>query len=232
VDVGLIEQAVHRAVELRGTVMLAVPDNDRQWCAVGVAVDGSLELRVGKPGGVLGGHARRTGTAWLRDHGFDKVIDAWAKPVTRGTSAWSCAQMLDHAMREGLAVPAGADLVEVLVHPGVIDRSDPPPPEASHAEHIRFALLALAHHGRGKLVIEGGRPASAWAWAFVIDDELILSPESNDNDDEWKVPTADEDVADAADRLTDVLYTGAGRDPRAPLFISCMPLMPTDPPLL
>ena len=223
VDIGLIEQAVKRAVELRGTVMLAVRDN------VGVAVDGSLELLVGKPGGVLGGGARRRRKAWLRDHGFVKGIDAWAKPVTRGTSAWSCAQMLDHALREGLAVCANADLVEVLVHPGLIDRTDPPPPEASHAEHIRFAL---ARHARGKLVIQGGRPASTWAWAFVIDGELILSPESNDNDDEWKVPIADEDVANAAERLTDVLHTELGRERQAPLFISCMPLMPTDPPLL
>ena len=71
----------------------------------------------------------------------------------------------------------------MLVHPGVIDRAAPPPPQASDAEHIRCALLAPAQRGRGKLVIEAGRPASTLAWAFVIDDQLVLSPQSRD--DEW-----------------------------------------------
>lgn len=205
--------------------MLAMRDDERRWCAVCAAVDGSLELRVGEPGSVWRRRERRRGEAWLRDHGFVHVIDAWANPIAPAMSAWSCAQILDDALREGLAVPADADLVEVLVHPGVIGPADPPPPDTSHAEHIRFALVALAERGRGKLVIEGGRPASAWAWAFAVDGELIVSPESGD-DDEWTVSLADQDVADAADRLID------GRDPQAPLFIACMPLEPGDPPLL
>jgi hypothetical protein len=114
----------------------------------------------------------------------------------------------------------------------VIGSAEPPAPDASHAEHIRSALVALARLGRGKLVIEGGRPASSWAWAFVIDGELILSPESRARDDEWKVPLADQDVAQAAVRLTDLLHNELGRDPRASLFISYMPLEPSDPPLL
>jgi hypothetical protein len=231
VNVALIEQAVKRALELRGTVTLAVRDNERQWCAACAAVDGSLELRVGEPGSVWRRRARRRGEAWLRDHGFVPVIDAWSKPVARAMSARSCAQLLDQALRDALAAPACSDLVETLVHPGVIGRAAPPPPEAPHADHIRFALVALAQRGRGKLVIEGGRPASTWAWSFVIDGELILSPESDD-DDEWTVPLAEEAVAAAADRLTDLLHTKLGRHEQASLFISCMPLNPTDPPLL
>ena len=212
--------------------MLAVRDNERQWCAACAAVDGSLELRVGEPGSVWRRRKRHRGEAWLRDHGFIHVIDAWVKPVARASSAWSCAQELDHALREGLAAPAGLDLVEVLVYPGMIGRADPPPPNASHAEHIRFALVALAQRGRGKLSIEGGRPASTWAWAFIIDGALVLSPESPNDDDEWDVSLAQEEVARAADRLTELLHDQFGRDPQAPLFISCMALKPSDPPLL
>ena len=222
----MLEQAVTRALQLRGTVMLAVRENRRRWCAVCAAVDGSLELRVGEPGSVWRRRERRRGEAWLRDHGFVHVVDAWAKPVARGTHARSCAEMLDHALREGLGAGATADLVEVLVHPGPSAQAAPPAPGASHAEHIRFALAALARHGRGKLVIEGGRPASTWAWAFVIDDQLVLSPESADDGDEWKVPLAEQDVAGAASRLTELLHGELGRDRHAPLFISCMPLEP------
>jgi hypothetical protein len=230
-DVARIEQAVNRAIALRGTVMLAARDNERQWCAVCAAVDGSLELRVGEPGKGWR-RQRRTGEAWLRDHGFIHVIDAWAKPVTSAGSAWSCAQTLDHALREGLAASSDVALVEVLVHPGVIGDAEPPPPEASHAEHIRFALSALAERGRGKLDIQGGRPAATWAWAFASDGALILSPESADDQDEWTLSLAQGEVTGAADRLTDLLHTQLGRDSRATLFISFMPLKPSDPPLL
>jgi hypothetical protein len=226
--VATIEQAVKRAVELRGTVMLAARENERQWCAVCAAVDGSLELRVGEPGSVWRRRERHRGEAWLRDHGFVQVIDAWAKPVRCGTSPRSCART-EAALREGLAAPEGADFVEALVHPGAIGSAEPPPPEASHAEHIRFALVALARRRDGKLSIEGGRPASTWGWAFAMDDELILSPESPDH--EWRVPLTDEDAADAAVRLTDVLHKQPGRDRHGSLFISFMPLHPTDPPL-
>ena len=229
--VAVIEQAVNRAVELRGTVMLAVRDEEHQWCGVCAAVDGSLELRIGEPRGGWWRGERRRGEAWLRDHGFVHVIDAWAKPIRRDTSPRSCAQTLGIALREGLAAPEDADLVEALVHPGVIGSADPPPPEASHAEHIRCAVVALAQRGDGKLAIEGGRPASTWAWVFAIGDELILSPESAD-DDEWSVPLADADVAGAADHLTDVLHNRLGRDQHATLFISFMALNPTDPPFL
>jgi hypothetical protein len=228
----LIEQAVKRAVEVRGTVMLGARGDERLWCAVCAAVDGTLELRVGEPsGGWRHRNRRRRGEAWLRDHGFIHVIDAWAKPVSAGYSAWGCAETLDHALREGLAAPPGVDLVEILVHPGLIGDGDPPTPEASHAEHIRFALGALARTGRGMLAIEGGQPAATWAWAFVADGALILSPETSSDDDEWTVSLAASDVARAADQLTALLHTQLRRDPRAPLFISCMPLNPSDPPL-
>jgi hypothetical protein len=93
-SVAHIERAVQRAIELRGVVMLAARENDRQWCAVCAAVDGSLELRVGEPSGGWRRREKRTREAWLRDHGFIQVVDAWTKPVTSASSTWSCAQML------------------------------------------------------------------------------------------------------------------------------------------
>ncbi|MBE2320760.1 hypothetical protein DVA67_032675 [Solirubrobacter sp. CPCC 204708] len=228
-SVAAIERAVKRAVDLRGTVMLAAADNEDQWCAICAAVDGSLELRVGEPGGGWRHRGRRrSGEAWLRDHGFVHVVDAWAKPVGISYSARASSETLDHALREGLGVRADAELVEVLVHPGLIGDVDPPALEASHAAHIGFALRALAHVGRGKLSIEGGQPAETWAWAFVRDGEMILSPETPRDDDEWTVSLAESDVARAADELTALLHNQLNRDPRAPLFLSCMPLKPSE----
>jgi hypothetical protein len=221
-----LEQAVQRAVAIRGTVMLAARDDEHRWCAVCAAVDGTLELRVGEPrGGWRHRDRRRKGEAWLRDHGFVQVIDAWANPIGRGVSARVCAETLDHALREGLAVAPGAELVEVLVHRGLLGAADPPVPGAPHGEHLRFALAGLARAGRGKLSVEGGRPAETWAWAFVDAGEMILSPESAD---EWTVSLDAQEVTDAADRLTALL----DRDPRAPLFITCMPLHPGERPLV
>jgi hypothetical protein len=212
--------------------MLAVDGNQRQWCAVCSAVDGSLELRVGEPGSLWRPGERRRGESWLREHGFVHVVDAWAKPVARETSASDCVLVLDAALRDGLAAPADRRVVEVLVHPGVIQGADPPAPQAPHVDHIRSALIALAQRGRGKLSIEGGRPASSWAWAFVSDGALILSPETPVVDDEWTVSLARTDVERAAERLTHLLHNELSCDPHAPLFITCMAREPSDPPLL
>ncbi len=210
--------------------MLQVRDSADKWCAVSAGVDGSLELRVAEPGSAWRRRQRRTGEDWLRDHGFHHVIDAWAMPAAAGTTGRTCAAVLKHALEQALAAPAGSDLVEALVHPGVIGSSAPPPGEASHADHIRFAIASLAAARRGKLAIEGGKPASAWAWVFVGDDELVLSPE--DHEAEWTVPLTDAGVTTGTDRLIELLYIQLARDMSAPLFISFMPLKPSDPPLL
>ena len=99
-SVSRIEQAVQRALDCRGTVMLAARDDERQWCAVCAAVDGTVEVRVGEPpSGWRHRGRRRRGEAWLRDRGFVQVIDAWAKPMDATSSTWTCAETLDHARR-------------------------------------------------------------------------------------------------------------------------------------
>ena len=76
----------------------------------------------------------------------------------------------------------------------------------------------------GQVSFEGGRPASTWAWAFVVGDGLVLSPEPQDastqGEPEWTVPLRDEQVIEAADRLTTLMHHDHGRKPTDPLFIS------------
>ncbi|MDP9384044.1 MAG: hypothetical protein M3P50_02220, partial [Actinomycetota bacterium] len=71
---------------------------------------------------------------------------------------------------------------------------------------------------RGKLAIDGGKPASAWAWVFMIDDALVLS--RKDHEAEWTVPLTADGVTTGTDRLIELLYVKLARDMSAPLFIS------------
>jgi hypothetical protein len=226
-NASLLIDACERAIELRGTVMLALRDDDRRWCAFCVAVDGSVELRVGEPARGWRRWRPSDGEAWLRDHGFVHRVDAWSMPAPRGATPRMCAELVTCALREGLAAPADGELVEVLVHPGVIDALSPPAPMAPHAEHVRYVVSALAAHGRGKASIEGGRPAATWAWVFVVDGKsLELSPQplddSADLSRDWTVSLDDPDLDAQADKLTTILHDELGRGADEPLFISFM----------
>jgi hypothetical protein len=224
---GLVEGA-ERAIALRGAVMLSVRGDDRCWCAICVAVDGSIELRVGEPSRGWRRWRPATGAAWLRDHGFVHVLDAWAAPAPHGVGTRWCAEVLSSALREGLGAPEDGEVVEVLVHPGLIGDTEAPAPTAAHVEHVRYALTVLTEHRRGKVSIEGGRPATTWAWAFAQDRRLALSPEPVDDHAEysrdWTVSFEDVDVGAEADKLTVVLYDDLGRSPGDPLFVSFMDL--------
>ena len=82
---------MREARRLRGTVVVGVAGREDLWCAVCTAVDGSVELRVG-PVPRRGLLRRRApgGEAWLREHGFVPVVDAWSFPAT-GAGDESCA---------------------------------------------------------------------------------------------------------------------------------------------
>jgi hypothetical protein len=206
--------------------MLSLRGDDRCWCAICVAVDGAIELRVGEP---LRGWRRwrpAAGEAWLRAHGFVHVVDAWAAPAPRGASTRMCAEVLWSALREGLGAPEDAELVELLVHPGLIGDREAPEPTAPHADHIRYTLTALAERRRGKVSIEGGRPAATWAWVFVVNGMLALSPEAADGradySRDWTVSLDKADVGAEADRLTALLHDDLGRSASDPLFVTFM----------
>jgi hypothetical protein len=206
--------------------MLALRGDDRRWCAICAAVDGSIELRVGEPARGWRRWRPAAGEAWLRDHGFVRVIDAWAAPAPLGASPRINAEMLASALRDGLRAPEDGELVEVLVHPGLIGDTQPPPATAPHADHIRYALAALAERGRGKVDIQGGRPAATWAWVFVLDGTLALSPEpvgdQVDYSRDWTVNLHEADLSTEADKLTTLLHDDPGRHRSDPLFICFM----------
>ena len=218
-----LTEATEQALRLRGVVMLSASGDEDRWCAVCAAVDGSLEVRVGEPrGGWLRRRQRREREQWLSDHGFVHRIDAWTAPAPFGVTASWCAQTLSAALHHAFDVSPDAELVEVLVHPGL--PGDAPPPDAPHAEHVRAALATLVEAGRGKACFEGGRPADTWSWAFVADGELVLSPEPAELDPaydaDWMVPLAPSGVPAAAERLTATMHGEPGRSASDPLFIS------------
>jgi hypothetical protein len=228
VDLDALVDAGERAVRVRGTVMLSLRDDGRRWCAICVAVDGSIELRVAEPSRGWRRQRPAAGEAWLRDHGFVHVVDAWAAPAPRGTGMRGCADVLSCALRNGLGAPEDGELVEVLMHSGVSGDAQPPAPTAPHAEHIRYALSALVARRRGKVSIEGGRPAATWAWVFAADGTMELSPEPVDDptdyDRDWSVSLQGLDLGAEADGLTTMLHDDLGRDPSDPLFVSFMDL--------
>lgn len=207
--------------------MLASRDDERRWCAFCVAVDGSIELRVGEPSRGWRRWRPPDGEAWLRDHGFTHRVDAWSLPAPRSATPRLCAELVSSALREGLAMPEDGELVDVLTHPGVLGVLPPPAPTAPHSDHVRYLLSALAANGRGKADIEGGRPATTWAWIFVVNgDSLEISPQplddSADLSRDWTVSLHDPDLDAHADRLTAILHDELGRRADEPLFISFM----------
>jgi hypothetical protein len=224
---GLVEGA-ERAIGLRGTVMLALLGDESCWCAICVAVDGSIELRVGEPSRGWRRWRPAAGETWLREHGFVHVLDAWASPAPHGVSSRWCAEVLSAALREGLGAPEDGEVVEVLVHPGLIGAIEAPAPTAPHVAHVRYALTVLAERRRGKVDIQGGRPATTWAWVFADDGRLALSPEPLDDpvdySRDWIVSFEDVEVGAEADKLMLVLYDDLGRNPGDPLFVSFMGL--------
>jgi hypothetical protein len=215
VNVDALVAAGDRALERRGTVMLALRGDQDRWCAICAAVDGAVELRVGEPSRGWRAWRPSAGERWLSDHGFTQVVDAWAAPAPSGGSTRVYAETLASALVGGLGAPEDGELVEVLLHPGVLDGTQPPPPGAPHAEHVRYAIAALAARGSGKLSFDSGRPAETWAWAFAMDGALVLSPEYAD---EWTVRLDDADVDAEARKLAALLDA----DPADPLFVTFM----------
>ena len=143
----------------------------------------------------------------------------------RDPSPRFCAQVVASALREGLDVGEDAELVEVLVHPGLLGNAPAPAPSTAHAEHVHYALAALARHRRGGICFEGGRPASTWAWVFSADDGgLVLSPEPvdrvGDYRGDWTVQAERSDLLGEAYKLIAIVHDERGRNPSDPLFVS------------
>jgi hypothetical protein len=186
--------------------MLAVAGRDEQWCAVCAACDGSLELRVGPPPrrGLLRRRGER-GAAWLREHGFAEIVDAWALPVPPGASEARCAAALEAALAGALGAEPGSPLRHVLTQPGVLDGTAAPPEGAPVEQHLATALRALAAAGRGRLHIESGRPATLRAFVRALDGELLVEREvagvAGSPGETWSAPRTAEGAGQAAAEL-------------------------------
>jgi len=182
--------------------MLGVDGREEQWCTACAAHDGSVELRVGEP--PRRGLRRRRdpdGEAWLRDHGFVAVLDAWSLPVPVATSDEQCAATLEAALAGGLRVQPDARIEHVLTHPGVIDGADAPPPDAPLEQHLAAAFRGLVHAGDGRYNIGSGRPGALRAWVWVVGGELLVEREvpgvKDSPGESWREPLTP-DGADAA----------------------------------
>lgn len=214
-----LARATDDALKLRGTVMLEVAGDERRWCAVCASVQGHLELRVGEPRRGWRTWRRAPGEQWLQRSGFTQVLDAWAHPVRFGASSAACAEILDGALEHGLGARQTASLLRTLIQPGVLDEVAAPPPDAVHADHIAAALGALIQAGRGKAHFNGGRPARLWAWAFVLEDALLVEPESSEEAEAWRFPLSPGSASEAARRLIARLHDESACSHEDPLFI-------------
>lgn len=227
-NVPRLTQAAEQALRVRGIVMLSAAGDEKRWCAVCVAADGSLlEVRVGEPlGGWLRRRRRGEEEQWLRDHGFVHGFDAWTAPAPLGATPSWCAHTLSAALQHAFEVAPEAELTEVLVHPGCLDPARAAALDASHIEHVAAAIDQLVRHGRGSVSFSGGRPSSVWGGAHVGDGELVLDPVSPeidlDSDESWRVPLDPAEVPAAAERLTAAMLDWDGRSPADPLLVQFM----------
>jgi hypothetical protein len=186
--------------------MLGVDGREDPWCAACAAHDGSVELRVGEP--PRRGLRRRPdpdGEAWLRDHGFTAVIDAWSLPVPAATSDLQCVATLEAALAGGLGVEPGARLGHVLTHPGVLDGIDVPPHDAPLEQHLAAAFRGLVRAREGSYNVDSGRPGALRAWVCVDGGELLVEREvpgvEESPGETWREPLTPEGADAAAAEL-------------------------------
>lgn len=206
--------------------MLTAAGNERHWCSVHTAVDGRMEVHLAEPARGWRRWRESPGERWLSLHGFVRVPDAWAAVAPRFAPLDWCVKTLTTAVADGLQVPDQADFETTLAFPGTVGEVAPPAPAAPQREHVRHALRSLAAQRSGKACFSGGAPSETWAWVFTVSDGLEMSPEPpgdpGEYDEDWTVGFEQTAVADAADKLIELLHSAHGRDRHAPLFISFM----------
>ncbi len=219
----LLHAAVEEARRVRGTVMLVVEGQAQLWCAACGAVDGSVQLRIGEPRRGWKRWRRSDGEVWLEEHGFIHIIDAWTLPVSSATGDWACAGLLADALSNALGVGRDVQLQRELVHPGALVH-ELAPDGAPHEEHIAAALRSLViAGGNARASFDGGQ--DLWAWAWVIDDHLLIeyeAPRDEREEDTWKVPLTREDAESAAHELVRRIQAERPDAADQPLLIGLM----------
>jgi len=146
------------------------------------------------------------GEAWLRDHGFVPVVDAWSRPEPAlGDDA--CAALLAGALEHALGADPASQLERVLTYPGVIEEADAPPHDAPLEQHLAAAFrgLVAAGDGTGRYTIDSGRPGELRAWVWADDGELLVEREvpgvAESPGESWREPLTPEGADAAAAEL-------------------------------
>lgn len=184
--------------------MYAVEGHEDQWCAACSAVDGAVELRVGEPPGRGLLRRRDAGAeAWLRDHGFTAIVDAWALPALATTSDAQCAATLEAALTGALRADPAGRLEHVLTHPGLVEGVEAPAPDAPLEQHLAAAFGGLVRAGAGRYSIDSGRPGALRAWVWALGGELLVEREvpGTEDGESWREPLTPEGADAAAAEL-------------------------------
>ena len=221
----MLSEATHRALEVRGVVMLEVPEDPKRWCAVCASVQGDLEVRVGEPPRGWRSWKPSAGERWLEENGWTHGVDAWMRGLPAGAGALEVSRIVGAALESALGVPAATPLRQVLVHPGVLPGIAAPPPDAEYADHLTAAFAGLARNRRGSAHIECGVIGSPVSWVFVIEDTLLVevAAPSLVPEDEYELGNfelSDAGAAEAARRLSDRLVRDFDCSGNMPLFIA------------
>jgi hypothetical protein len=167
-----LEAAIADAAATRGIVALSGSGRRAPWASAHGATDGRLEVRVAQPRRRWGLGDDPAGELVLGRLGFAPRVDAWSAPVPdvrRG------AGLLESALRDAFGVADPLPRVERWPGP-----SAQPGPRAPVRDHVGATLGVLTRGGARKACLEAGRPAAIWAWAWVVDGDLVITPEPED----------------------------------------------------
>ena len=205
-----LEAAIAEAATTRGIVALSGSGRRAPWASAHGATDGRLEVRVAQPRRRWGLGDDPAGELVLGRLGFVPRVDAWSAPVP---DARRGAELLEAALRDAFGVADPLPRVERWPGP-----SAQPGPRAPVRDHVEATLGVLTRGGAGKACLEAGRPAATWAWAWVVDGDLVITPEPEDpavDPPELRAPLAPGVELGAARRLVEEYPPPPGE----PLFV-------------
>ena len=230
-----IALAIERAVERRGCWDVQVGRGDHRWAEITAAVDGSLQLAMYPDFFVrrwLMRSRRELEPAAMRSLGFETYEFGWLKPIRAyGGADREAAATLERVFVEQLDASLDDDASVDESYPGVLPDRPAPPPDASHAEHIRASLELFDIDPEADVCIHAGLPSAMYLQlALDADGRVVMIVTQRDDerpeipgfapDDElaWAVH-ATFDIAEIPAVAAEVLHDHLSIDPVEPLFV-------------